>query len=186
MPLREEVRLGQEGEEAPERLGHLHARPKAVDRAAVGRAAFGDRDLLEPVAHIQHVGGADLLPVVVLRRDPEDREDGPARRRLEAPRECRGREPLVEGVERTPEESRLLPRDDDVASPGDEGREPLLSARAAPGECGSREPAIRRPHPVVDLPRLREVRARIPTRAGDKCPGHPASAEPGFDEPCPR
>jgi hypothetical protein len=98
------------------------------------RRGLADRLVLRCVADghdlprlVEHGDRPDLREVVVVGGDPEDRDNRPARVLREEPRDLDRRHRLVEDVERTAEEHRLLA--------GDEGGRLLLGK--PPGEHGS-------------------------------------------------
>ena len=84
----------------------------------------------------------DLVPVVVLGRVPEDGEHDDAELLLERLGEPGGGEGLVDGVEGSGEESRLLAGGDDCPALLDEALEPESGALGGGAEGGGRAGAL--------------------------------------------
>src|SRR3954451_12409647 len=85
---------------------------------------------------------AGFSKIVVIAGHPEDRNDRALPLSLEHPRECRGRERLVHGVERTSKEPRLLTGGDRDGTRLTKPRQSLLASRA--GHQGLAERGVER------------------------------------------
>ncbi len=83
----------------------------------------------EAVRGIEQVGVVHLRPVMVVAGDPEDGDDDRAEFRLEVPSQRRRRERLEDGVERSGQVARLLPRRNHRATLLDEATEPFGGGR---------------------------------------------------------
>ena len=82
------------------------------DRRLAGASQFRHRDRVRVVFSGQDGRRRDLVPIVILAVDPENRHDWRPRPCLERPGHLDGRERLEQGVKRSAEKACLLPGDD--------------------------------------------------------------------------
>ena len=91
------------------------AQADPAERAPGPHRTGAQRDSAKLVGLVDNVGVVGLVPIVVLRGDPEEGHDRAAQCRGERLRQTDGGQRLVEAVERPSKQSRLLSRGDEVA-----------------------------------------------------------------------
>jgi hypothetical protein len=113
---RAEVALRQEPHEPSKDLVDPLPQPDTVQRTLMGSLRRWEAERVKLVVDVQNMRPGSLLPVVVLRSEPEEGENGMPQEGLESLGQPDGRQGLIEAVERAGEEARLLAGGDEVAA----------------------------------------------------------------------
>ncbi len=123
--LATEIRARQVAEELRHDVAGTIRQRYPVERRRTVRVRRRHLDAVKLVVHAHEVRVTGLLPIVILRADPEQGEHGLSELLLERFSETGSGQGLVEAVQRTSEERRLLAGRDHVAALVDEALEPV-------------------------------------------------------------
>jgi hypothetical protein len=139
-------------------------------------------NLVQPILLIEGVCTPNFFPIVVLGSHPEEGKDWTPKFALETFCQRCGRQPLIQAVEGSPEESWLLTSSDHAPTFFHEGSQPFRPIGTPAGKRGGDGSAILSGEARPDLPCLATIRfhlSRIPSEVSE---GLFLAAEPGFDE----